>query len=327
MVDKFKSTDIMIQPNKEADLLTNPGVTKKEEVVSAPEVSAEVVTLKKQLADAEAKATEERTKRIEAEKVSEEANTKVVSTQSDALKAHESAINNAIEVAAANLVQIKRDLREALEGGDLDKQVELQEKLADARWQQKGAEQTKKQFDDWKEKQKTTPAAQPAKTQYTASEQAWIDAHPRFNTDDDYYEAVAGADSAARRRGIKPDTTAYYEYVEARLKKLGLEKDETDETEIDNGRDTTGSTEEVVVEPVKKAAKSSAVSAPVTNASPTTNGTKNTRQFKLTPEMQDMARKTFGPNSMYKLSDKDAEIKYAEWQMNIRDRRANGEKI
>lgn len=330
MVDKFKSTDIVTLPKKEAAIVLSEAAG-KDDVVKVTDVeNTEVIALKKQLSDAEDREKSERAKRIEAEKSREEANTKVASSQNDAVRAHEAAITNAIEVATGNLAQIKRDLREAMEGGDMDRQVDLQEKLADARWQYKGAEQNKKQFDDWKEKQKNAVVAQPSSPKYTASEQAWIDAHPRFNTDDDYYEAVAGADSAARRRGIQPDTKAYYEYVEARLKKMGLEDDGSTSATNDNGRDTTGSQDdedEVVIAPVKKVVKAT-VSAPATNSSPSSNSTsRNNRQFKLTPEMQDMAHRMFGPNSSHKLSEQQAETKYASYQMDIRDRRAAGEKI
>lgn len=328
MIDKVKSSDgekpktetVVTVPEKK------PDVVKTEEKVADAELP-EVIALKKQLSDAENKAKDEREKRVAAEKTRDEANTKVASSQNNAVKAHESAVNNAIEVAAANLSQIKRDLREAMEGGDMDKQVELQEKLADARWQYKGAEQNKAQFDVWKEKQKTVVTTPAATSKYTVSEQKWIDEHPRFETDDDYYGVVAGADAAARRKGIQPDTKAYYEYVETALKKSGLEKDETS-AENDNGRDTTGSQEEeeVVIQQPKPKQKA-AVSAPVTNSAPSTTREKNSRQYKLSPEQQDMAHKMFGPNSNVKLSNQDAEIKYAAYQMDIRDRRANGEKI
>ncbi len=292
-----------------------------------PEADPDIIALKKQLSDAEGREKVERDKRIEAEKQREEANTKVVSTQDNAIKSHEIAVNSSLEIANSNVLQVKRDLREAMEAGDLEKQVELQEKLADARWSYKGAEQAKIQFDKWKENQKNVVPTPESKPQYTAGEQAWIDAHPRFNTDDDYYEAVAGADSAARRRGIKPDTQAYYEYVEARLKKLGLEGNEgvAEETD-DSGRDETGSVTETVVE--KKKPKES-VSAPASYSAPTGgNRTANSKtQFRLTPEMQDMAHRMFGPNSSHKLTEAQAEAKYAAHQLNIRERRAAGEKI
>src|ERR1700743_1076057 len=139
MKDKVKSSDA---EKPKTDAVVDVPVVKDDAVKTDVKVSdvelPEVVTLKKQLADAEIKAKEEREKRIAADKARDEAVTKATSSQNDAVKAHESAVNNAIEVAAANLNQIKRDLREAMEGGDMDKQVELQEKLADARWQYKG---------------------------------------------------------------------------------------------------------------------------------------------------------------------------------------------
>lgn len=291
-----------------------------------------IESIKKQLAEAELREKTEREKRITAENEVKEANTKVASSQNNEIKAHEIALGNAIEVATGNISHIKRELKEAMEGGDLEKQVDLQEKLSDARWKYNNAEQSKKQFDTWKEQQEAT-AKQPKqeqKPQYTASEQAWIDAHPLFETDDDYYGVVAGADASARRKGIKPDTKAYYEYVETALKRSGFEQDDT--VVADNGRDTTGAMqqtdEDEQEEVVTKKPKLVVPSAPASYSAPTSgNNTRSKTQFKLTPEMRDMAHRMFGPSSSHKLTERDAEQKYAAHQLDIRERRANGEKI
>lgn len=329
MVDVLKSAD-----NKENKTKETPAVIAetKDTVVVAdkPAIQADdelVVTLKKQLSDAEAREKTERDKRIEAEKGREEANTKVASSQGEAIKAHETSIANAIQVATGNISAIKRELQDAIEGGDIAKQLDLQEKLSDARWDYREADKNKKNFETWKEQQKNAPAVQVQnKPKYTASEQAWIDAHPRFETDDEYYEVVAGADAAARRRGIAPDTRAYYDYVEAALKRKGMD----DDAQADNGRDTTGSVEEeeeeVVVAPKKKPTLT--IAAPASYSAPTNpGGTKRTQQYKLSSEQRDMAHRMFGPNSSHKLSEQEAEQKYAARQLEVRDRRANGEKI
>lgn len=314
---------------------------KKDEVKTAPAVLADtkvdsvidtkqdddsvVIALKKQLSDAEDREKTQREGRIAAEKAAQEANTKVASSQNDVAKAQKTAIENASQVALGNVNVIKKELHEAMEAGDLAKQVDLQEKLSDARWAYNNAEQTKKQFSDWEEKQKNAPKVE-SKPQYTRTEQAWIDAHPRFNDDDDYYGVVAGADAAARRKGIQPDTKAYYEYVEAALVKSGLEGQEQD----DNGRDNTGSVEEQDEEPVvvKQKAKSSAMpSAPASNSSPTSASTRSSRSYKLTSEQRDMSHRMFGPNSSHKLSEKAAEEKYAAHQLDIQERRLRGERV
>lgn len=304
--------------------------SKADTVVDAKEQSGDdsaITVLKKQLSDAEDRAKSEREQRIAAENATVEANTKAVSSENTAIKAQKTAIENAVQVATGNVSTIKKELHEAMEAGDLAKQVDLQEKLADARWTLNNSTQTQKQFTVWEEQQKNAPKQTEQKPQYTRTEQAWIDAHPRFNTDDDYYGVVAGADAAARRKGIKPDTTAYYEYVESALTKSGLENNAAE----DNGRDTTGAMEqedeqeEQVV--ATKKPKLVVPAAPASNSSPTSSSRKSQQSFKLTPEMRDMAHRTFGPNSSHKLSEKEAEEKYAARQLEIRDRRANGEKI
>lgn len=297
-----------------------------------------VVALKKQLADAETNADQERKKRVDAEKDRDDANSKAVSNQNEAIKAQKAAIENASQVAIGNVNTIKKELQEAMEAGDLTKQVDLQEKLADARWQFNNAEHSKKQFAAWEEQQKNSAKTSVAGQQYSKTEQAWIDKHPRFNTDNDYFEVVAGADAAARRRGIKPDTDAYYEYVESALVKRGMEEDpktgiavSVDSEDDDGGRDNTGAMdqEDDDAEPVQKPAKQkqSMPSAPASNSAPTTPATRSAKSFKLSAEMRDMAHRMFGPNSSHKLSQKQAEEKYAAHQLDIRERRANGERI
>lgn len=286
---------------------------------------AEKIALRKQLSDAEERGKADREARITAEKAVSEANTKVASSQSDAVKAQKTAIENAVQVATGNILAIKKELRDAMEGGDLDKQVELNETLADARWTLNNATQTQKQFTAWEEQQKNTSKKATQTVEYTEGEKAWIAENPEFITNKKFKSVVTAAHFEAIEDGIKPDTKAYYQHIENSLRDFGLKKDPNDIQ--DNGRDNTGNMdqdEEVVVKPKPKLVSTS---APVTNASPTSTQQRSSRSFKLTPEMQDMAHRMFGPSSSHKLSEKDAESKYAERQMEIRDRRANGEKV
>ena len=294
----------------------------------ASQISAEapeVIALKKQLSDAEDREKKEREHRIAAEKTASEANTKVVSSQNDAIKAQKSAIENAVQIATSNVNVIKTELKDAMESGDLAKQVDLQEKLADARWSLNNASHQQKQFATWEEQQKNAPKQVDQKPQYTKSEMEWIAAHPRFESDDEYYGVVAGADAAARRKGIVPDTKAYYEYVETALKRSGMEKDETQVD--DGGRDTTGEDQQEEVVPAKSKPKLVMPAAPASNSSPTSSPNRSAKSFKLTSEMRDMAHRMFGPNSSHKLSTDEAEKKYAAHQLDIQQRRANGERV
>ena len=283
----------------------------------------EKIALKKQLSDAEERGKADREARIAAEKAVSEANTKVVSSQNDAVKAQKTAIENAVQVATGNINAIKKELREAMEGGDLDKQVELNESLSDARWTLNNATQTQKQFSAWEEQQKNAPKQV---EQYTPREREWISARPDFNKKGELYEAVVALNAVAIAKGISPNTDAYFDYVNGGLRKQGFDDrgKRVEATEDDDGgRDNTGEDEVVV----KAKPKLIVPSAPASNSSPTSTQQRSSRSFKLTPEMQDMAHRMFGPNSSHKLTAKQAEEKYAAHQLDIRDRRANGEKI
>lgn len=327
MVDVLKSAD-----NKENKTKDVPAVIVEQKEPYAVEKKADaaddemVATLKKQLNDAEEREKSERSKRIEAEKGREEANTKAVSSQGETVKAHEVAIANAIQVATGNITTIKRELKDAIEGGDLEKQLDLQEKLSDARWDFKEAEKNKKTFDAWKDQQKNVPLVT-AQNKYTDRERSWIKQRPDFEKKGDLYEATVALDAVARAKGIDPSSDAYYDYINTGLERQGF--DDNGKKIVDNGRDNTGDEqdEEETVAPAPKTKPKLVVAAPASYSAPSANSGRRTQQYKLSAEQRDMAHRTFGPNSSHKLSEQDAEAKYAARQMEIRDRRANGEKI
>lgn len=297
----------------------------------APAESDELKQLRSKLADAEKnqavkdkQLTEERERRITAEKNNQESVKKASSSFDTMVAEATSARDGAINAATANLSALKREWLEARESGDAALEVELHDKIAQARFALEAASLDKRNFDVWKKQQEAArkkqdeQAKQTTSTQqYTASEQAWIDAHPRFIDDEEYKQVAIGAHNVALSKGIKADTPAYYEHLNKTLKRYGLEDAKSDEDE-----------DELPEKPARKEVKVSTATSPATYSAPSQTTVKNSsKSVRLTKAEQEMAVRTFGPNSMWKMKLEEAERKFATQKLELEQRRARGENI
>jgi hypothetical protein len=140
----------------------------------------------------------------------------------------EQAIINHIAASTAEKNSAIAELRAATEKGDLDAQMAAQEKLAEAVAELKQANAAKTHFEtvvkpqlaaDPNSRASTTqePGAQ---QRYAPEAQRWIDAHPQFNTDDDYKADALAAHQLALDKGIQANTPAYFDFLNARMEKL-----------------------------------------------------------------------------------------------------------
>lgn len=180
--------------------------------------------LKKQLADANARADREAAGRKEAEAAASKASNAAGNAVQSQIVAQETAIEGKITTAKTNLDSIKSQLKQAKAAGDGDAEVELQDALTNARYELNTAEWEKKNFTTWKETQaKTTPArTEPAASPYTVKEQAWIAGHPEFDKNKKFARTAKLAAQEAIDEGHKQDTPSYFQYIEDTLKENGL---------------------------------------------------------------------------------------------------------
>jgi hypothetical protein len=301
------------QKTPEIEIIDEPAIEVK--TAEKPEEPAkpedEIVALKAQLEEQKKRAgtAEERRQVAERERdtKAKDYDTNVKQAQNNVLVEREKAIESALSAKTSEITGLKRELKEALDAGNTELAVDIQDKMADAKLDLRQINFEKGQLAAHKEKvEKSKP-----EDHLTPATRSWIAEHPRFNTDTEYRaEAVAGHEIAVSR-GIKPDSDEYFRFVEARLKRLGLEEQD-----------------EEPEEPVTPKAKPSAAStaAPASYSAPTGSGPSK-RSFRLTPEMREMAHNLFGPTSSYKLSTVEAEKKYAAAQLDIQERRARGERI
>ena len=269
----------------------------------------------------------EREKRLSAERERDAARTQVdvtrttlAKSESEKIVAQEVAITSRIDEARADVENIERAYEEAIDTGKPAKeQVALQKKLAQAVYKLEGAERTKQQFDTWKEKEKNKPVPKPANDGMTPEARAWVDSHPRYNTDKHYRRAAIAAHEDAIEDGVKVDSAEYFRRINEAVAPLESNKEDA-----------------VVQQTAKKSNSGTSTAAPASYDSTGAGAKGRTaaeeqrtgrRTFKLDAQMRDMAIKTYGKNSHHKLSDEEAYKRYAARQLEIRDKRANGENI
>lgn len=207
-----KGAVITVEPDKTAD------------AVAQPQPEEELDRLRKELDDYKGREAQFRDKITKAESERSEEARKSTSVITEAFKDKESAIEGRIVASQTSLTSIKEQLRNARSTGDIEKEIDLEEKLADERyqlnalnWEKNNLAAVKKTREDAAKNAAVNPQTQTR--QYTSTEQKWINEHPRYNTDDEYQSYVWSVDALAKKRGINPDTEAYYDFLNSRLEK------------------------------------------------------------------------------------------------------------
>lgn len=136
-----------------------------------------------------------------------------------------------IEAAKASGEAAKRDIRAARDAGDYDKEMEAQERLADARAQKIRLDEAKADLDVRKTRREHEPERreQPQQTQTqsdpveafislrTAPTQKWLREHRDYLTDSTKNHKLTAAHYSALGDGLAPDTEQYFEHVETTL--------------------------------------------------------------------------------------------------------------
>lgn len=190
------------------------------DAVPTPEETA--ADLKKQLAEANARAERESAARKEAENRASVASTTAGTAVQSQIATQEVAIEGKIGAAKTNLDAIKQQLKQAKSAGDGDAEVELSDALTNARYELNSAEWEKKNFAAWKEQQTKVQPTNENKSPYTAKEQAWIDSHPEFGTNKKFARLAKIAAAEALDEGHPQDTLGYFKYIESTLQEGGL---------------------------------------------------------------------------------------------------------
>lgn len=181
------------------------------------------------LAEAQKRIAAEEDRRRAAERQAEEQRQRAEQAYQEAQRAkadvgsaREASLNSAIATAKARRQNAQAIKRAARESGDWDAFDKADEDFADSAADLRMLEAQKQQFEAWKAQQQRQPAQQPQQptrtdTGYSAEAQAWIDRHPRFNTDDDYKALAIAAHGTALEQGIREGTPAYFRHIDDKL--------------------------------------------------------------------------------------------------------------
>lgn len=184
--------------------------------------------------DAEArKLAEERADRLEKERQVEankaqQAEVRVATSQEEAIKNAEAAINSELE-------HLENDLQVALEGGDSKLVAQINRKLGTAAVKAERINDAKSQFEIYK-KQQEDLAKQPKVQPLPPAVQKWIDNNPRYKSDAEFKAEADGAHDVAIGRGYAAGSTAYFNFIDGRLKQIFDTQKSDDRNEDDEER-------------------------------------------------------------------------------------------
>ncbi len=229
------------------------------------------------------------------------------------IQANEISIANAISAAKSNFETAQKEYEEAYDAGDKKALIAAQVRLNDTQSQLRNAEFNENQFKTWKENYKA-PAA-PAE-RFLPEEKDWIRKNPWFERassreDRAKTAAVYAANEEAISKGIKRGTSEYFNLVDSYIEDIA--PSETKKEEVKKAD-----------EPVKKR-ETSSTAAPGTGSSGSSASSTKQKSFHMTAEHRSMVPVVFPEE--YKKDPKAAEEKYAKRQLEIIERRKNGERI
>ncbi len=190
------------------------------------------------------------------------------------LSEYRGAMTNAVaENLDREYAGVRADLKQAIEDGDTDKQLELQEKLVDLRAEMKSVSRAKTpQGDDRRDDRQ--PARQPQSAD-ERKEQVYGTMHPRarvwakslklLDRPAELVGIAVSVEAAVAKSGIDPSSDDYYAELDRRLRTRAPELYEAGEDDIADG---DGDDEPVARQPVTRPRATSPVAAPTRAAPP-----------------------------------------------------------
>lgn len=307
-------TPVQVKDPKQGDLIEKIEITagseqvENEIVVEEPLVEEEEIVedasaaLQKQI-DALKKSEEIQKGRAErfrqdAEQANQrvrEQGTEVAKVQKEAIQSQLDAVSTALGAAQSEAESAKRDIRNAINGGDVDAQADAYERLATARANISKLEDGKFELEA---RIKNPPKEEPVTQQQSALPQriqSWLNKHPEYTRDPRKYDKLRSLHWDVIDEGHDFDSEGYLESMET---KLGMREVETEDEPV------------VTRQPAQR---SSMVSAPVSREAPSTPNTQRSGEIKLTVAQREAA----------KIAGVSEKI-YAEQLQKINKAKANG---
>ena len=232
--------------------------------------------LRKQLEEERARAAQERTARLEAEKRAFETAKTLHRAQNEVADSHLSMVEGAIETVKGNLDQLEAAMAHASSQGDHASIAKIQRAIAAATVELRQLEDGKK---DLASRPKTpeptiSDPVEALAAQLTPRSAEWVRRHPEFATDPVLNRKMVAAHNDAVANGIVPDTDEYFEDVEATLQRRGALRSVSRGSE-DNGEDPFSSASS----PAQR--RSSPAAAPVSRQGSSSSSVQSGRSIRL----------------------------------------------
>lgn len=188
---------------------------KKEEAGAADDVSD---VIKAQAQEYEAKLETERREKEEARRRAEKAEQEAKVATAKVADSEIDAVNNAIHAVELERETVKRQLKDAMEGGDFDGTVKAQEALAEVVTKLNALKEGK----NYIEQRKTEPAQNqdPQEayiSRFTQRSQEYLRSHRELISDPTKNKRMIAAHYEAEAEGFAPDTDAYFKFLDQKL--------------------------------------------------------------------------------------------------------------
>lgn len=262
-------------PDDKAEIIVvgekNKDVTKAE---TDPETRTKELQVKLEAEQLARKASDERA--AKAEKDRQEAVSKAVGSENNAVVAKERELESAKAAIATSVSTLEDQYQAALEAGDSKAARETNTKLQKALITQDRIEQEHGKFSAWKKQQEEIAKRPQPQQGPSPAAQAWINRNPRFVQDAEYAQEAEAAYTLGERRGFAKDSIEHYKFVDSRLKQIYGDKSDK------------GDNADVVTETPKKTVPYSAPPNRGTGAESGNDGT-GRKTYKLTPSQVEAA--------------------------------------
>ena len=231
--DDIQELEIKIIPdedaNAEAAQAADEKVIAKKAEVSTEVKDPAVQDLMAQYKELEGRQAESDRRRIEAEQEAARHRTEAEVAKKQVASSQVDTVTTALNAAKSDAEQAKRDIRSAKDAGDVDAEIDAQDRLAQARADERRLDEARS---DLEARAKAPPRREaPQQTDpveayvqgRTAPTANWLRAHPEFIREPRKQAKLSAAHYDAEGEGLVADTPAYFEHVEKFLG-IGVEK-------------------------------------------------------------------------------------------------------
>ncbi len=231
--DDIQELEIKILPEEEVN--AEAAQAADEKAVKKAEVSTEVKDpavqdLMAQYKELEGRQAESERRRAAAEQEAARHRTEAETAKKQVATSQIDTVTTAMNAAKADAEQAKRDIRAAKDAGNIDDEIEAQDRLAQARADERRLDEARS---DLEARAKTPPRRESPPQEIdpvevyvqgrTALTANWLRAHPEFIKDARKQAKLSAAHYDAEGEGLVADTPAYFDHVEKFLG-IGVEK-------------------------------------------------------------------------------------------------------